>query len=204
MATADSVKAKLQGLIDTANNATGREDTDLSTAIRTLVQGFGSGGGGSVSGLAYDMGEFVLDTDTVSGKGISVPHGLGVTPEFICVWSDHWAGLTSDNTVSYDDAIPTAVGFVWLKEITGMIYRASSVNNGTPMCLGLHIANGDYRVSGGLPSSGSYGVFDDHLSEKAFCPPTFGVKGARYRTGVTYKYFVSIAWWNVGGVASAE
>ena len=43
MVTADSVKAKLQSLIDLANGATGGTDADLATAIATLIAGFGSG-----------------------------------------------------------------------------------------------------------------------------------------------------------------
>ena len=43
MATADSVKAKLQGLIAKANATTGNQDADLTTAVDALVDGFGSG-----------------------------------------------------------------------------------------------------------------------------------------------------------------
>ena len=45
MATADSVKSKLQGLIDQANTATGDTDADLTTAVGRLIAGFGQGGG---------------------------------------------------------------------------------------------------------------------------------------------------------------
>lgn len=47
MATAQSVKAKLQGLIDSANAATGGSDTTLDAAVGTLIAGFGAGGGSS-------------------------------------------------------------------------------------------------------------------------------------------------------------
>ena len=43
MATADSVKAKIQGLIDTANAKTGGSDTDLTRAVNTLLNGQSSG-----------------------------------------------------------------------------------------------------------------------------------------------------------------
>lgn len=45
MATAESVKAKIQGLIDTANNTTGNADKDLTAAVGALVAGYGAGGG---------------------------------------------------------------------------------------------------------------------------------------------------------------
>lgn len=46
MATAESVKAKIRGLIDAANTATGSTDADLTTAVSTLVDGYGKGSGG--------------------------------------------------------------------------------------------------------------------------------------------------------------
>ena len=45
MATAESVKGKIQGLIDSANAATGNTDADLSTAVGSLIAGFEQGGG---------------------------------------------------------------------------------------------------------------------------------------------------------------
>ncbi len=46
MATAESVKAKIQGLINTVNSTTGGDDTDLTAAVNALIAGFGQGGGG--------------------------------------------------------------------------------------------------------------------------------------------------------------
>lgn len=48
MVTAESVKAKLQGLIATANAATGNADADLTAAVGALVAGFGQGGGNEI------------------------------------------------------------------------------------------------------------------------------------------------------------
>lgn len=45
MATADSVKTKIQGLIVRANAATKGSDTNLTTALDRLIAGFGKGGG---------------------------------------------------------------------------------------------------------------------------------------------------------------
>ncbi len=47
MATAESIKAKIQGLIDSANNTTGKADTDMTAAVASLIDGFGQGGGGT-------------------------------------------------------------------------------------------------------------------------------------------------------------
>lgn len=49
MPTADSVKTKLQGLIATANETTGGNDTTLTAAVNTLVGGYGQGGGSTPS-----------------------------------------------------------------------------------------------------------------------------------------------------------
>lgn len=44
MATAESVKAKLQNLITLANNTTGNTDATLTQAVNALIAGFGQGG----------------------------------------------------------------------------------------------------------------------------------------------------------------
>lgn len=40
MATAESVKDKIRGLIDTANAATGKSDKDLTSGVNSLVEGY--------------------------------------------------------------------------------------------------------------------------------------------------------------------
>lgn len=65
MATADSVKAKLQGLIDKANSTTGESDTDLTAAVGRLIEGYGSEGsdtGMARSILNKTITEYVDDT----------------------------------------------------------------------------------------------------------------------------------------------
>lgn len=77
MATADSVKAKLQGLIDAANAKTGGADADLSTAVDTLISGFGAGGGGEEY-LA------MLNGDNMPSKGetLAIPDGVTRIPQY--------------------------------------------------------------------------------------------------------------------------
>lgn len=70
MATADSVKTKIQGLIASANAKTGNTDADLTTAVNTLIDGFGQGGvelpeiDPSVLGTASDLarGKQLIDS----------------------------------------------------------------------------------------------------------------------------------------------
>ena len=57
MATAESVKTKIQGLINKSNETTGNADTDLTSAVNRLVEGYGQGGGGDDNSLdAYIEG----------------------------------------------------------------------------------------------------------------------------------------------------
>jgi hypothetical protein len=70
MVTADSVKAKLQGLIDKANETTGNADTDLTTAVDSLVSGFGQGGEevySTPTGVLYKKNHII--TQTAEGNG---------------------------------------------------------------------------------------------------------------------------------------
>lgn len=204
MATAESVKAKLQNLITLANNTTGNTDATLTQAVNALIAGFGQGGGGDVTGLAYDMGEFSYDEDKVIGYVTDpIPHNLGAVPDFVCVWTDEWAGATE---APYE-TLNTFVGFLWLNQIAGMTGRASSAANLTnPYCILFSIAAGDYRMQTLSPTSAAYGLSGDFAKMPTiddFELPYWGTQGARARAGVNYKYFVSKAWWTVGGGASA-
>lgn len=76
MATADSVKAKMQGLIDTANAKTGGNDTTLTGAVNALIAGFGQGGGSSGGASGIYMAKITPETDSLS---IDVVHNLGTT-----------------------------------------------------------------------------------------------------------------------------
>lgn len=71
MATADSVKAKIQGLIDTANATTGNTDTDLTTAVGSLVAGYGQGGGDSYDLLRKRLSD-TLESLDIDMQGLSL------------------------------------------------------------------------------------------------------------------------------------
>lgn len=153
--------------------------------------------GGAAESLAYDMGEWGIDTDTASAPGvISIPHNLGEVPDFVCVWTDHWAGVTE---APYSDK-STMVGWVWLRSITGMTGRASSTADMVnPVAFLMSLPANDYRLGCSAPTSVAYGIIDGRLPTKdAIFTPAYGA-GAIWRAGVTYKYFVSKAWWNAGG-----
>lgn len=78
MATADSVKAKLQGLIAKANEATGNTDVDLTTAVNALVAGFGQGGG-----LPCTWGSFTLASTSAN---VIITHNFNSDKVFV-MWA---------------------------------------------------------------------------------------------------------------------
>ena len=101
MATAESVKTKIRGMIDSANTATGNTDTDLTTAVSSLIAGYGSGGGGGLpSGFsAIETGEYTPDSDQTCP--VSIPHGLGVAPNFVSLILADDVGSASEVAGSY-------------------------------------------------------------------------------------------------------
>ena len=48
MATPESVKNKIQGLIDAANFITDKDDDNLTDGVYSLIKGYGSGGAATV------------------------------------------------------------------------------------------------------------------------------------------------------------
>ncbi|MBQ8831297.1 MAG: hypothetical protein IJ017_06835 [Oscillospiraceae bacterium] len=92
MATAESVKSKIQGLIDTANEATGGTDTDLTAAVKTLVAGFGQGGSG-----AFEVTEGTI-TPTSNTQTLRIPWDKDTLPLFyVCIRPDLDTYVTPDN-----------------------------------------------------------------------------------------------------------
>lgn len=99
MATADSVKAKLQGLIDAANAKTGGSDADLSTAVDTLIAGFGAGGGGEEY-LA------MLNGDNMPSEGgtLAIPDGVTQIQQY---FYDGVLSSIESLTVTIPDSVKT-------------------------------------------------------------------------------------------------
>lgn len=195
MSTAETVKAQLNALLNQANGTTGKTDADLTAAIASLAAGFGQGGSGG--GLAYDMGEFVFEADT-TGFRTYISHNLGEKPGFILVWTDDYVGVTNP-----DELYRTALGFVWFNQIMGLEnwFTSSAKGEGTTVNFIQNKATDGMNVM--KPTSMSYTLKSDEVSAESFTLVKISAN-TYYRGGTTYKYFVSKAWWNIGGVASAE
>lgn len=88
MATADSVKAKIQGLIDSSNETTGQNDTDLTSAVNHLKEGYGQGGGDQSGTAIWDA---ILDN--------------GERTDFICAFAN--TSFTKETFKPSHDIKPT-------------------------------------------------------------------------------------------------
>lgn len=105
MATADSAKAKIQGLIAQGNAATGNEDKDLTTVVASLIAGFGQGGGESDYGYRVYAAQVTPETDA---SYLVIQHNLATT--------DILLAMCAANTLG--DIIPTfgaTLGKMWCK-----------------------------------------------------------------------------------------
>ena len=152
--------------------------------------------GGGCTGLAYDMGEFVPEADTTGW--IYISHNLGEKPGFILVWTDDYVGVTNP-----DETYATALGFVWFNQIMGLKNWFTSNAYGEGTTVNFTQSKGGTGMNTVKPTSGAYTLKSDQVSAESFFLVKIG-NTTYYRGGTTYKYFVSKAWWNIGGVASAE
>ena len=199
-----SVNEKMTAIADAIRGKTGKTDRLTLDQMAAEIAGITGGGGG---GLAYDMGEFVLDAD-VSHKYTSagIPHQLGEVPDFVLIWTDDFADLSAENVNPYNDGA-ISVGYIWLNGLTGLTQRLSStVNTDYGLFSPMYIAKAGYALSFTPPASMAYCINEGLLptNEKIGLVLLGAANTYKYRAGVTYKYFVSKAWWNVGGVANAE
>lgn len=65
-----TVKQKIQATISAANATTSHEDTDLTSAVKTLIAGYGQGGGGLDDVNVYIL-DFLTDTIVLTAGGKS-------------------------------------------------------------------------------------------------------------------------------------
>lgn len=153
--------------------------------------------GGGETGLSYDMGEFVLEADA-TGFNTYISHNLGEKPGFILVWTDDYVGVTNP-----DKTYATSLGFVWFNQIMGLENWFTSIANGEGTTVNFTQNKGSKGMNVVKPTSVAYTLTSDQVSAESFSLVKTG-NTIYYRAGTTYHYFVSKAWWNIGGVASAE
>lgn len=108
MATADSVKAKIQGLIATANAKTGKSDTELTSAVNHLAEGYGSGSGGG-SGI-IDVTE--LPTENIDENAVYRVNGYAMANVYCCFGDTPSSILSFEETVKESNPYATVYYFV--------------------------------------------------------------------------------------------
>ena len=187
---------KLTAIADAIRSKGGTTDQLTLTGMVDAINAIQTGSEGA--GLAYDMGEFVLDADTKALNPPSIPHNLGEVPEFILVWTDDFAGLSKENPAAQQ----CNLGYVWLKNLTGMLQRLSTAATGDSLTVNFNLMSGDYRLQPIAPNSVAY--LAKQPTAEGFGLNQMAGNNYYWRAGVTYKYFVSKAWWNIGGAANAE
>lgn len=173
MATAESVKAKIQNLIATANEATGNADADLTTAVNSLISGFGTGGGGGANGIY--MAKVTPSSDM---SDLTIQHNLGTTDILIAVC---FAETLGDVTPTFNGTL----GKWWAK--TDIPNNRSGVGFDT---LAAYNTANAYAILG-APSASGY--WDKVKDENTFIFLQAGSAAAKYITGVTYTVIIVAA-----------
>ena len=113
MSTPDTVKAQLLALIGAANDVTGNADADLTSAVNSLVAGYGSGGVLKASGtITVDASAASVEIDT----GLtSIDSMMVVRSEMPSEESGTWGWMTSaagymTNYFSYGSSVSWRYG----------------------------------------------------------------------------------------------
>lgn len=127
MATADGVKTKIQGLIDSANAVTGQTDADMSSAVATLIAGYGSSGGDS--GAVFYTGTYMTEERVLEDIVFSTPGGVS---HFVMFLFDE---QRTDTGMAY------AVAYIGSKG--GRIIGAGSSNAGSGVNAAVCYANAE-------------------------------------------------------------
>lgn len=141
-----------------------------------------TGGGG----LAYDTGTFTVSSD--KNADFTVSHGLGKAPDVVIVWTEDY---DDSHLPQYDDT--TAVGFIYLKRIIDMAQQLSTTNKtANSFYVVLIVAGGKDKIHITTPGVANLSY---NTAPTASVFTVKKVNATYYRSGITYKYFVSEKWW---------
>lgn len=183
MATADSVKAKLQNLIGQANAATGNTNADLTAAVSALIAGFGQGGGNAVQigqetpspnfmNLFYALEQGTAATGTftlasaLSEETLIFSSGLSALNGILLVNTDRTKPLSGNEGVWFSLGL--------LSE--GTVVFSVVMNTSNIGSVGDVVPRGTYRIDGG-----DFYVKPNYAGNKQYAP---------FRVGENYRWVV--------------
>ncbi len=185
---------KLSAIGNAIREKTGKTDLikleDMPKAIAAITTQ-----GGGAEGLKYDIGEFVLDSDTTGVGSVVIPHNLGKNPGVVIVWTEDFNDLNAETPIEYTNA--TNVGYIWIYNLFGLPQRlTSTVSTENGIFLSATIAKESYVVNIAAPTSKTYVPSKEEYTETTIPLQTVG-NSNYWRAGITYRYFVADAWWEV-------
>ena len=173
MATAESVKNKIQGLINTANATTGKADTDLTSAVGALIAGFGQGGGGG--GIEVTEGTITPSSETLSMR---IPWDKDTLPLFyVVIRPDFDTYVTPDNPA-------TAATLGGVVHFTCGYVRASSSK--TAQYIALKIT----ATTSYTGYNGSHVDFDAEILTSDGLLAYSNGSSYKWKPDTTYKYYI--------------
>lgn len=179
MATADSVKNKIQGLINTANATTGKADTDLTSAVGALIAGFGQGGGGGGSSGGGASGIYMakITPAEYSASDITITHNLGTTDIlYVALWAETLGDIVPETNV-------TLCKF-WAKTDINTRRGGNGFSNGYAW-----VASSNY-ADPNSPNTAAYETLNVIDENTIKLPRTQSGTGTGICVGVTYTVFV--------------
>lgn len=184
---------KLTAIADAIRGKTGGTDALTLEQMAAAIGGISGGGG-----LTYDMGEFVLDAECqlLETEKSQIYHGLGEVPQFVLIWTDDFKNLNVDNVSPYTNT--TMAGYAWFDNLFQLLQRVTAAATASvPLWVGFNLSANDYRIAATAGSSLAYNMKEGEkpTAEKLGLSRTGN--NNFWRTGITYKYFVSKAWWEV-------
>ena len=176
MTTAESVKAKLQGLIATANAATGNADADLATAVNSLVAGFGQGGGGTTPFTRSAVSYFTPAADGIMTHDFDFGE-IDFTPNFLLMCPVLDANIER---------------LAWVYKLTYAFCQErkwlANISNGTPHAILCGVNYGGNTQPGCVCVIGEDGVIQFGTSDATYS----------YKNGVTYALY-ALRWEELNG-----
>ena len=152
------------------NGITGKSDTNLPDAVRSLTDGYGGGSLPSVIS-AIDGGEFTVSADTAAYT-YSISHNLGVVPRAIVVWTEDALAETA-NSKRYMQSC-----YFCQSDLTS----GSNTYKGTGSTFVQNTNGGSAHLNTDLTANN----IQTYLTANTFKSTSNGA--VYYKTGITYKW----------------